>query len=609
MTALVLVLGSVARASDPDNCLLCHQFRGLSRFDVDGNLAHVFFVDPSYVQQLRGPHARLACTDCHPRDQVAVIPHQTVSRVSCVEICHLLEPGSTERRFSHGNIARMLDAGAHSLQTLSQLQFAQGPLLRDKQALCLYCHDEPLFRSPAAVLPTIDVTDPRTFDRCEVCHAEQIPVDVAYYLRHIAARLQQSRPPLEQAQVCAVCHTDPAVLKSHEMKDAVASFVLSFHGKAALLGATNAATCVSCHVHAGENAHLMLGHANEHSSVNSRNVANVCRSADCHPDADPQLAAAAVHLDLPTAWGSLEFWIAAAFIILTLGTFGPSLVLCVLEQVQIAVGREHPHAPAVERLVEKLLAKPEGRLRLQRFTVNQRVQHWILVLLFTTLAITGFPMKFADRGWSRAVVETFGGLHVTRTIHHWAGIALILGLFVHLMYCLATLVERSRERTPAGRRVGLFKALLNLPMVVNPGELRKTCQLLLYLMGRRAEPPSFGRFNVKEKFEYIGVFWGTTLLGLTGALLWGQQFWSHYITGRIFNIALIAHTYEAFLAIIHVGILHIVNVVFSPHVFPLSRATITGDTPVGELAEQHSEFVREAASKAGITESTGEVYD
>jgi cytochrome b subunit of formate dehydrogenase len=105
------------------------------------------------------------------------------------------------------------------------------------------------------------------------------------------------------------------------------------------------------------------------------------------------------------------------------------------------------------------------------------------------------------------------------------------------------------------------------------------------------------------------VAWGTTLLGVTGLLLWGQQFFSHYITGRVFNIALIAHTYEAFLAVIHVGILHIVNVIFSPSVFPLSPATISGNTPAGELAEQHSEFVEEVARDLEIDTPVSEPYE
>jgi formate dehydrogenase subunit gamma len=125
-------------------------------------------------------------------------------------------------------------------------------------------------------------------------------------------------------------------------------------------------------------------------------------------------------------------------------------------------------------------------------------------------------------------------------------------------------------------------------------------QLFAFLLGLRREPPTFGRFSVTEKFEYIGVFWGTTVLGLTGLFLWGVQVFSAYFSGRLFSVALIAHTYEAILAVIHVGILHIVNVVFSPNVFPLSRATITGVTPAVELAEVHADFVEDVARELGV---------
>jgi formate dehydrogenase subunit gamma len=224
----------------------------------------------------------------------------------------------------------------------------------------------------------------------------------------------------------------------------------------------------------------------------------------------------------------------------------------------------------------------------------------VLVVLFITLAATGFSMKFAGHAWAQSVVHALGGLHVTRTIHHWAGVALIVGFLAHLVYVLPTLLALARQPGGAGRRLGLWRGLWRLPMVISPAEMRKAAQLLAYLLGLRREPPTFGRFSVREKFEYIGVFWGTSLLGLTGALLWGVQFFSAYFSGRVFSIALIAHTYEAFLALIHVGILHIVNVVFSPNVFPLSLATITGVTPAVELAETHADFVEDAARDLGV---------
>jgi cytochrome b subunit of formate dehydrogenase len=600
LAVLVALPPSSSLAGDPDNCLFCHQFRGLSRYDREADGVHVYFVDSDYVHNLAGPHARLDCTACHRREEVGLVPHRPVTPVNCTQICHLTEPGSPERRFSHSNVAAMLASSVHAQDMLAKLTFTGGPLLYPQQSVCLYCHDEPVFRDSANVFPALPALGSRTFDRCDVCHGAQIPVDVAYYLRHVASRLQPARPPLAQTQVCAVCHSDPEVLRTHQLKDAVASFLRSFHGKAALLGDRSTATCLDCHVAAGENAHLMLGPTDPRSSVNPQKVASACRSTACHPGADPQFAAASVHLDLATSRATLEYTIAAAFILLTIGTFGPSLLICVLELLQIVVGRHHEGRHETVALVNTLLARPEGRQRLTRFTVSQRYQHWILVALFITLAATGFPMKFADRGWARTVVESLGGLHVTRTLHHWAGVALILGFLAHMIYAVPAYLRLARQPAATGGRLGLMRAIWKLPMVIAPWELPKAGHLLAYLVGLRREPPTFGRFSVKEKFEYIGVFWGTTLLGLTGLLLWGEQIFSHYLSGRILNIALIAHTYEAFLAVIHVGILHIVNVVFSPHVFPLSLATITGATPVTELADAHSEFVQEAARDLGV---------
>jgi cytochrome b subunit of formate dehydrogenase len=600
LAAWLLCTSAAALAADPDNCLLCHQFRGLSRFDADADRVRIFFVDPDYHRHLEGPHARLRCVDCHPRDEVAIIPHAPVSKVNCTQACHLESETGPARRFSHDNIAHMLADSVHDPQQLADLTFDRGPLLAAGQSQCLYCHDEPVFRDLTPLITAANLSPARSFDRCDVCHLEQVPMDVRYYLRHVGSRLRPTRPPLEQAQICAVCHNDPEVLAKHELSNAVASFVRSFHGKAALLGSPNTADCLACHVRSGENAHMMLAKTDPRSSVHPDNVADSCRSVQCHPGADVRIATIGVHLDLPTAWGSLEFGIAVAFIVLTAVSFGPSLVICLMELLQIVIGRHHHSGARIHQLLDRVLQHPDGRARLKRFTVSQRWQHWLLAALFILLALTGFPMKFASDQWARTMIDMFGGLHTARLIHHWSGIALVIGFIAHAFYALATMLANARTTTADGGRKGVFRAIWDMPMLIRPGDLLKANLLMLYLFGLRRDPPTFGRFSIKEKFEYIGVAWGTTLLGVTGIMLWGEQFFSHYLGGRVFNIALIAHTYEAFLAIIHVGILHIANVTVSPNVFPLSRATITGDTPAEELVEQHSDFVEDAARELGV---------
>lgn len=589
-----------AAADDRDNCLYCHQFPGLSRLDSASGRVRLYYVDPSYVHELSGPHARLACTDCHEPSEVAVIPHEPAGRVDCTRQCHLVDSSGNERRFSHAPIAAMLERSAHTPEVLSSVELSTGPILEPGQSLCLSCHDEPKFRDPGGFLPAMRALEGRVFDRCDTCHGTQLQVDVHYYLKHVAARLAPARPTLEIAQVCGVCHSDPKFVETHQLHDAVASFVRSFHGKAALLGDNSTANCISCHAGAGENAHLMLPPSNPLSSVSPARAPDSCRSTACHPGADKSIAQTAVHLNLQKEQALLEYVLVAAFILLTLFSFGPSMVIVVLELVHIVIGVTHRHEEYYERLTDAVMAHPQGRQRLKRFTVSQRLQHWVLVILFVLLVLTGFPMKFVDRDWARTLVDWFGGLGTARIIHHWAGICLCAGFAVHMLYVLRTMRKRMKTARREGQPMSWFTAILTLPLWVSPEDGRKALQLFKYLLLLRRDPPTFGRFSFKEKLEYIGVFWGTTLLGITGLMLWGEQLATHLFSGRILNLALIAHTYEAFLAVIHVGILHIFNVIFAPGVFPLSPAMFTGQTPKAEMAEAHGEQVAAAAAELGV---------
>jgi cytochrome b subunit of formate dehydrogenase len=497
----------------------------------------------------------------------------------------------------------MLDRSVHANGSLHEIEFSNGPLLEPGQSVCLYCHDEPVFRDPIG-LTLNPATAERTFDRCDVCHTGQIPVNTEFALRHVAARLAPARTSLEVAQTCAVCHSDPAVTAKAELPDAVASYMRSFHGKAALLGDETTASCVSCHVRAGENAHLMLGHDDPGSAVYPTNVANSCRSLACHPGADPRIGSMAVHLDLPTSGATLEFLLALAFIAITAISFLPTALLVVLELVGISLGRWGDHHEKREHVTAQLMARPDGRRKLTRFRWPQRVQHWLLALSFTVLVVTGFPMKFADQVWAGIVIDAFGGLHISRLTHHWAGILLCVGLVGHLLLAGWSIVRSARVLRPDGRRTGYWSATLGLPMVMSLTDLKLTLAQFAFLLRLRKERPTFGRFSPTEKFEYFGVLWGSSLLGLTGMLLWGEQIASQLLEGRVLNVASIVHTYEAFLALIHVGILHIYNVMFAPHVFPLSPAMITGRTPTAKLAEEHGAFVSQAARELGIAEGS-----
>ena len=71
------------------------------------------------------------------------------------------------------------------------------------------------------------------------------------------------------------------------------------------------------------------------------------------------------------------------------------------------------------------------------------------------------------------------------------------------------------------------------------------------------------------------------------------------------TIAVIIHTFEAFLALLHVGVIHMIGVIFSPSVLPMSPAMFTGNTPAEEMAEAHAGMLEDAARKLNFNLTGG----
>lgn len=589
------VLACPAKGADPENCLSCHRYRGLSRIDDDGKNIRTFYVDPNYYDRKLGPHARLGCTDCHDRHAVSVIPHQASAPVNCTTKCHLASPQHVEMEFGHDGIADLLSNSVHTPEVLETSNRLLGAPLPEGHSQCLLCHDEPQFRWSEQTPAHQDAA----IGRCQACHEQLQSIDTQFFYWHVFARNRPARSNKTLTKNCAVCHSNSAIQDHFDMPDSTASYLASFHGKAMQLGSQETAGCLDCHAGKSQNVHAMLAHDQIGAPTSSEKLPTTCRSAACHPTAGHAVSTAAVHLDLALGRG-LEYLIAALFVVLILFTFGPSLVLQTLELLQIIVGRKDPGLEDRLETVRRISAKPEGRRALQRFTPHQRIQHWVLFVSFTTLVLTGFPIKFADRAWAAWLVEFMGGLPQTRAAHRWAGVFLIAGFAFHILY-IARAARQEMKRTQRK----WIPVLLDLPMAMRWIDWKRFVHLLGYLLFLRSSRPEAGRFNLKEKFEYVGVFWGCTLLGMTGVLMWANAWTTQYFTGRVVTTASLIHTFEAFLALLHVGVIHMIGVVFSPSVFPLSKAMLTGETPEEELAESHSGFVARAAEK--LNAAAGEV--
>ncbi|MBI3079179.1 MAG: cytochrome C, partial [Deltaproteobacteria bacterium] len=112
--------------------------------------------------------------------------------------------------------------------------------------------------------------------------------------------------------------------------------------------------------------------------------------------------------------------------------------------------------------------------------------------------------------------------------------------------------------------------------------------------------PCFGRFTYWEKFDYWAVFWGMAIIGGSGYILWLRTFFSRFLPGWIFNVALLVHGEEALLAAGFIFTIHFFNSHLRPEKFPMDLVIFTGRVSEVELREERSEEYRRLVEEARL---------
>jgi cytochrome b subunit of formate dehydrogenase len=206
--------------------------------------------------------------------------------------------------------------------------------------------------------------------------------------------------------------------------------------------------------------------------------------------------------------------------------------------------------------------------RFPRFRKMAQLEHIILLVSFTTLAITGLPQKWPQSPISLWMINILGGIETIRVIHRWAAIILIVGSVYHLLVSGYRLfVKRERMRV-----LPVWKDVLDLRDYV------------LFNLGLIKQHPKMPKFNFGEKFEYWAVVWGTAIMIITGFMLWNPIAVTQLLPGQFIPAAKAAHGGEAILAVTSVLIWHIYNVVikhFNPSMW-------VGWLPRDQMEEEHA---------------------
>lgn len=216
----------------------------------------------------------------------------------------------------------------------------------------------------------------------------------------------------------------------------------------------------------------------------------------------------------------------------------------------------------------------------ERFPLARRIEHFAMLLSFTTLALTGLPQKFPTASLSVAVVNLLGGIENLRFIHHTAAVVMMLGTIWHLMvFGYMAYVRRTR-----------------MSMLPSLQDAKDGLQALLYNLGFAKTFPQMGRYTFEEKMEYWAFVWGTAVMVVTGFMMWNPLATVKFLPGEAIPAAKAAHGGEAVLAVLAIIIWHMYGV----HIKRLNKSMFTGKMSEQDMLHEHP--LELADIKAGIAE-------
>jgi formate dehydrogenase subunit gamma len=227
-----------------------------------------------------------------------------------------------------------------------------------------------------------------------------------------------------------------------------------------------------------------------------------------------------------------------------------------------------------------------------RMNLTERIQHILLVVSFTLLALTGLPLMFYELRIFKSIFSFENAFAFRGLVHRVAAVILIVDIGWHFAYTLLTERGRDnfREMVPRPKdaldAVTLFGYNVGLSRWLHRKGIFKAF-FDRHPFWKFERPPAYGRYNFIEKLEYFSVAWGSLVMILSGFFMWNVELSLRIFPLWVHDIFVIAHGYEAMLAFLAIIIWHMYNVHLNPEVFPMSKVWLNGKITGHELRTLH----------------------
>jgi len=406
---------------------------------------------------------------------------------------------------------------------------------------------------------------------CVECHTVHDVVDPDIGLKGQAS-----------VELCASCHADQSRNARFQLKaNVVSSFKTSYHGQMYNLGfeGDKYATCVSCH-----DNHSILSADSPESTIGRNHIVETC--AQCHEDANENFVGYLAHYDpehdeqpiLNAIFHFMEILLISVMVVFGLHTFLWFL---------ITITKRSHEDP--EKAAEKAKAPKKS---IMRFKMHERIQHIVMAFTFLVLAFTGLPLKFSESEISRWVAQHVIGFESAAFAHRVAGVTMILLFVTHLGILAWQIIIKRKYNFLWGTN----------SLVPQPRDFVEFWEHVKYFLHIRKTPPSFSRWTYWEKFDYMAVFWGMFVIGVSGLMLMAPAMVTKFLPGWVINACHIVHSEEALLATAFIFIVHFFNTHLRPAAFPMDDCIFTGRVTLEQLKEERPAEYEELVASGKIKE-------
>ena len=574
-------------------CMACHGSHAnpLEVPAADGQVRQLLAIEPDRYD--RGVHGAMQCVACHSGIGVVPAPGsghtaeapEALKSASCSD-CH--------QRLWDAAQAGQIGAGQPGLgKSVRNLElyhesFHARPSKDDPTrplATCDNCHDTHSFRVPDKNADDYAEWRLGIPALCgESCHTDALEMygDSVHGQKVLGERDAK-------AAVCSDCHTahaigntsaDPVKLaitancgSCHE--DRYRSYKATYHGKISTLGYAYTAKCSDCH-----GSHEILPQDNPDSLVHADNRLDTCR--ECHSGKKDLALAPASFVSFEPHATTNDFarypqtWVAWQMMVgLLVGTFGffwAHTALWFYRELQ-----DRRHGVSSTRVKVSAIPAAAQGLHVRRFSAVWRAAHLAFALSLMVLTLTGMPLFYPNAVWASALMQALGGPAVAGAIHRASAVVFAGVFFWHLFY-IALRIWRKRAS---------FRWFGPHSLVPNWQDLLDIVAMFKWFFGQGPRPV-FDRWTYWEKFDYWAPFWGVTIIGVSGLIMWLPGLTGQFLPGWVFNVAAIFHGEEAFLAVVFLFTVHFFNNHFRPDKFPLEVVMFTGTMSLAHFRKEHA---------------------